>query len=621
VNAIRRDGSRYALNRRLDEVVIPDTIQDVIMARIDRLAEAPKKTLQLASVIGREFTRRLLDRIADVHGRTEDFLTELKAIELIYEKALFPELAYMFKHALTHDVAYNSMLVQRRKELHHVIALAIEELYADRLTEHYELLAHHFSKAEDWTRAFDYLLKAADKAARAFANREAITLYDQAQEVAAHLGAAVNAEKLMAIHESKANLYIVLSEFTVARGEAEAALTLARRAGDRVKEAAALATMGFASLWAHEFETALAQAGKAIALGQATQASAVEASGRFTTGFVLAITERLADAHPQLVSALALSREAGDKVHESFSLGFLGLVKNWEGDWVEAAPLRAAALQVARDSGVVLPLVWNLFMSGVALGGKGDYDEAFATAQEGLALCEKVGEEVMYLRDLNVIGWIWGELGDLDRAIEYNRRCAEGARKRGDPETLANAEINVGDALISRGDLALASEILEGVLRLVKKPATSDWMKWRYSTHLFASLGDLCLARGDPDGARAWADQCLEIATRTKARKNLVKGWRLRGQIAIATRQPDEARVALDQALAIAQRIGNPGQLWKTHAAVGRFHEAIGRREQALAAYRAAREVLDGVRTRLQNAELRVALERATFLRDFPTTD
>jgi len=105
IGAIRREGNRYVLTKQLDEIVIPDSIQDMIMARIDRLADAPKKTLQLASVIGREFTRRLLDRIADLRGRTEDFLREMKAIELLYEKIFFPELAYMFKHALTHDVA------------------------------------------------------------------------------------------------------------------------------------------------------------------------------------------------------------------------------------------------------------------------------------------------------------------------------------------------------------------------------------------------------------------------------------------------------------------------------------------------------------------------------------
>jgi predicted ATPase len=141
VGAIRRQGECYVLTRPLEELVVPDTIQDVLMARIDRLPDAPKKTLQLAAVIGREFTRRLLERLADIRERTEGDVQELKALELIYEKRLFPELAYMFKHALTQEVAYNSLLVQRRQELHRLIGLAVEELYADHLPEQYEVLA------------------------------------------------------------------------------------------------------------------------------------------------------------------------------------------------------------------------------------------------------------------------------------------------------------------------------------------------------------------------------------------------------------------------------------------------------------------------------------------------
>ena len=118
----------------------------------------------------------------------------LKAIELIYEMSLYPELAYMFKHALTQDVAYNSLLVQRRQELHRRIGHAIEDLYADRLAEQYEVLAYHFSRGETWAKAFEYFCKAAEKAAQAFATREALTLYDQALEVAGHLGDAVEAQ-------------------------------------------------------------------------------------------------------------------------------------------------------------------------------------------------------------------------------------------------------------------------------------------------------------------------------------------------------------------------------------------------------------------------------------------
>ena len=110
VSAICRVGAQYVLTKPIEEIVVPDTIQDVLMARIDRLDEAPKQTLQVAAVIGREFTYRLLSRLASIQERTEASLQALKAIELIYEMSLYPELAYMFKHALTQDVAYNSLL-------------------------------------------------------------------------------------------------------------------------------------------------------------------------------------------------------------------------------------------------------------------------------------------------------------------------------------------------------------------------------------------------------------------------------------------------------------------------------------------------------------------------------
>ena len=145
-----------------------------------------------------------------------------------------------------------------------------------------------------------------------------------------------------------------------------------------------------------------------------------------------------------------------------------------------------------------MPLLYGLFAYGLALTGKGDYDEALAMFEEGLALSEKVGDEVLRHRLLNSLGWLYIELGDLDRALDLNRQGAEGARKRGDPETIANAELNLGDIFLAQGDLVLAQEFLDGVYRLVHDPATSEWMKWRYSMHLFASLGELWLARGDP---------------------------------------------------------------------------------------------------------------------------
>jgi class 3 adenylate cyclase/tetratricopeptide (TPR) repeat protein len=615
VGAIRRSGEAYVLTKRLDEIFIPDTIHDVIMARIDRLQEAPKKTLQLAAVIGREFTSRLLGRIADIRGRTEDFLGELKALELIYEKTLFPELAYMFKHALTHDVAYNSLLVQRRRELHRSIALAIEELYADRLAEHYEVLAHHFSKAEDWARALDYLLKAAEKSMKSFANREALTFYEEALEVARNLGDAVHVPTLMAIREAKSNAYFALSDFHASHAEGEQLLALARRADDRVREGAAIAGMAFASLWAHDFNAALSEANAAIEVATPLGADPVVAFGQLTIGFTHAVTERLDEARVELVETSRFSRAAGAHAPEVFAQAFVALQANWEGRYGQAVEQVADAVRVARDQGLLVPLLWAVWITGVVAAGKGDYDRALTTLEDHLKLCEKVGDEVMSHRVFNTLGWLWTEFGDAERAIEVNRRGAEGARKRGDPETLANAELNLADSLLAHGDLVQAQDIGDGVHRLVKDPATSEWMRWRYSTHLFATMGDIALARGDHARAREWADHCLEIATRTKAPKNLVKGWRLRGEIALARRQLDDAAATLTKALEFARTIGNPTQLWRTYHALSQLHDARREPDAARQAAAASRDVLDGIKSRLVDARLRAAFDASAAFR------
>jgi tetratricopeptide (TPR) repeat protein len=225
-----------------------------------------------------------------------------------------------------------------------------------------------------------------------------------------------------------------------------------------------------------------------------------------------------------------------------------------------------------------------------------------------------VGDEVYCNHLFNSLGWLLMECEDLERAIDLNRRGAEGARQRDDHEAIANAELNLADIFLAQGDLTLAQEFLDGVYLLVYHPATSDSMKWRYSMHLFVSLGDFWLARGEPARAQEFATQCLDIATRTNSLKYVVKGWRLRGEIARANRQWDEAEGWLRQALPLAQTIGNPTQLWKTHLALGHLHTEARRPEQARQAYQAACAVIEQVKANVQNPGLRASLEHSPLL-------
>lgn len=187
---LARTNGSYRVARPLDDVRIPDTIQGVIMARIDRLPETAKTALQVASVIGREFSARLVERVAAMERDAARALGELRAVELIYEKSTYPELAYMFKHALTHDVAYESLLRQRRRALHRRAGEVIEELYADRLPEFYETLARHYVQGEAWGKAVQYLLKAAAKARAVFAYVEASQFAEEATQILERHGGA-----------------------------------------------------------------------------------------------------------------------------------------------------------------------------------------------------------------------------------------------------------------------------------------------------------------------------------------------------------------------------------------------------------------------------------------------
>jgi predicted ATPase len=180
---LERVNGGYRLARLANEAAVPDTIQGVIMARIDRLPEVSKTALQVASVIGREFSARLVERVAAIGAAAQQALGELRAVELIYQKSASPELAYLFKHALTHDVAYDSLLRQRRRVLHRRAAEVIEELYAERLPELYETLAWHYVQGETWDKAVHYLLRSADKARHQFALADGARRCEQAIEI------------------------------------------------------------------------------------------------------------------------------------------------------------------------------------------------------------------------------------------------------------------------------------------------------------------------------------------------------------------------------------------------------------------------------------------------------
>jgi ABC-type oligopeptide transport system substrate-binding subunit/class 3 adenylate cyclase len=177
---IRQDELGWHAAKELEEVGIPDTLHGVLLARIDRLEEEVRRTLQMASVIGKSFLYRILETITEAEMQLDTHLSQLQRVDLIREKARIPELEYIFKHTMTQEAAYNSLLHERRKVFHLKVAEALEELFPDRVDEFSGLMAYHFEVAETHEKAVDYLQRAGDQARQSYAHQEAIDFYERA---------------------------------------------------------------------------------------------------------------------------------------------------------------------------------------------------------------------------------------------------------------------------------------------------------------------------------------------------------------------------------------------------------------------------------------------------------
>jgi transcriptional regulator with AAA-type ATPase domain/tetratricopeptide (TPR) repeat protein len=614
---IERRGDEVNLVRPIGRIDVPDSVRDVLLGRLGRLDPASRDVLRVAAVIGREFPRRVLERvILPTQPGLEECLRSLRSAELIHSARVWPEEVYVFKHALTHEVAYQAQSETERRAEHARIGEAVEHVYADRQSEYLGVLAHHFTQAQRWDKSLEYLLGAAQQAERTFASREALALYDEALKAAERLGEGAGDPKtLIGIHKAKTGLYALTSDFERSVAEGERILPLARLIGDRTSEADALAAIAWAWTWARNFEGALRYAREALTVAEPVGALAAQGRAQFVLGFVKSVLGMLDQGQASIDKATAISRAAGDPMHEALSLSTAGLLRNWAGDYAEASRLQAQAMTLARNSGQLVPLLFSCFMRGLTLTGKGDYDEAFALFTEGLSLAERAGDEAVHHRLLNCLGWLYADLGDLDEAEALNLRSVRVARRRSDPGALPNAELNLGEIFWARGDIARAQDQFDGVFRYSTNPSTNQWMRFRYSIRMFASLGELAVARGDLSGARSHGAECLELATRSGSRKNLVKGWRLAGEIARAERNWDVAEGHFRKSLELAVALANPVQLWRSELALGRFLREAGRPDKAQDAFVRALASMQRVREGLREERLRDALDKNPDLR------
>ena len=207
----------FEVTDKINSVVIPPTIQDVLMARIDRLDEESRSLVKVASVIGRSFFYRILAEVVSRADHLGERLEYLKETQLIRERTRMEELEYLFKHALAQEAVYESTLIQQRKELHLKVAQSIEKLFQERLHEFYGMLAYHYGKGEDPEKAEEYMTKAGEEALRSSASSEALEYFREAMKLyVGRYGQKADPQKIIAFKQNLALAHFNRGQFSEA---------------------------------------------------------------------------------------------------------------------------------------------------------------------------------------------------------------------------------------------------------------------------------------------------------------------------------------------------------------------------------------------------------------------
>jgi class 3 adenylate cyclase/tetratricopeptide (TPR) repeat protein len=506
---VRTEGDRLVLAVPASTLVVPDTVQDVIAARLDRLEESAKRTVQTASVIGREFALGLLRRVSDLQDRLEHSLAELKRIELIYEKAGLADLEYVFRHALTQDVAYGSLLQSERRRLHAMIGAALEELHAARLEGRTEELVYHFRRGEVWPKVARYARDAAERATALCVDDKAIEYYETVLEALGHLpetpehartGVDVrlamraplwrggqpdrlfqlykDAEALATRHgfgDALDTVYAYLVQYHWAKAEHEVALDYGRRCLERAASrddlgmrVTALFYLGHTLLAQGRYAEAIARYRELVELLEGPRAaerfglSGQPYSGACANGAeallelgdtagALALAERgraVADATGHLYSQMAVA-------------GYHGAALVRAGRRAEAIPLLEAAAATCREKHFVGQLINALRFLAVAYLDAGRPDDAMRAVQESIARHEAAGVRVVRGMQLTTLGLAQLALGDVERARATLREAVGFGERQGERGSEGWARLALARAHGAAGDAAAASMELD----------------------------------------------------------------------------------------------------------------------------------------------------------------
>ena len=542
-------------------LMVTDTIHDVVMARIDRLPEQLKKLLQIAAVIGREFSLRLLSAVWRGAERTEDLLTELTRLEFLYERVVGDGTVYVFRHALSQETAYGSLLERHRRAHHGTVGHALEHLYRDRRDEVAELLALHFGRSEEAEKAVDYAILAAQKSQRRWANTEALAYFSDALSL---LDTMPNTEpnRLRRIDAvlNQAEVKYALGRYTEHIRALEEIRGVVDETADPPRRAAWHYWTGFLHATSGgRPDVAIEHCRQASEIASAFSLDEINAISESCLAQVYMIAGTLHEALDAGERALAIFEARGNRWWAGRTLWHLTAIANYLGDW-------AASLNYCRrgiEHGVALQDLRLKVVGWTRLGlahiQQGDVERGLQCCNEALALAP-LPRDTAWARVILGYGKI--KAGRLDEGIaELSEGLAwfESSHMRW---THTIGAVWLAEGYLRRGDRAGARPLIERVLATCRATGYLH-----YEGRACWLMGEY-LADDAPAAAEDHVGTAMRIFETVGARNDLAKAMVTRAALRQRAGDIAAARRLLEAANVIFHTLGTHGEFGRIDAAL-----------------------------------------------------
>ena len=541
------EGSRgsYRLTRPVHTLEVPAMVQAILAARIDRLAPEDKRLLQVASAVGKVVPLALLQAIAE---RPEEPLRRglevLEATDFLHETGLHPDLAYSFKHELTHEVTYGTLREDRRKALHASIVRAIEHAYSERLSEHVERLAHHALRGEMWEAAVTYAHQAGLKALERSANREAADCFEQALVALGHCPERRDTlERFVDLRFDLKTALIPLGAFERIVAHLRDTEAVIRRLDDPRRLGQFCVHMCHALGMSGNATEALAFGERALALAESLGDVPLEVTGTLFLGTACFAMLEYRRAEQLFLKVLKLLKN--DRGRERFGLAGL-----------PAVVARAYLTRIAGD--------------------QGRFEEGTRYGQEGIQLAETPDHPY----SLCTVGWCLADLhitrGELNQAVGLLERGLAIAGQWNLPFFAAGHSTSLGYAY------ALLGRVDEGLPMMEQALPVFEAMGHSFALSLFlVPLGEACALAGRPNDALGYAERALTLARESGQRAGEAGALRLLGDVAVLRDHPELAERHYRDALVLAQELEMRPLAAHCHFGLGRLYRRTGQREES----------------------------------------